>query len=57
MKLSELIEEMIQMKIGCPPEYNGWKSIQDMSKQQKRYYKHLEELKNSIDEIVNQHKE
>jgi hypothetical protein len=54
MKLSELIEEMIQMKIEGPHE---WRSMQGISMQQERYYQYLEELKNNIDEIVKQHKD
>ena len=49
MKLSELIEELIDLKIEGPPENNGWQSIKDVAAAQERYYQRMSELREAID--------
>lgn len=52
MKLSEIIEEFVDMKIDGPPIGNGWMSIEAEANHRNNYFERLQELRDAIDNAV-----
>jgi hypothetical protein len=49
MKLSELIEEFIEMKIQGEPQGSEWRSLRDNAEQRVHWNNYLQELRDKID--------
>ena len=52
MKLSELIEEFIEMKIEGEPEATEWRYFDADTEARMRWRDRLRELRNAIDEAI-----
>lgn len=50
MKLSELLEEFVDLKIQGCPESGNWQSIDWVADQRRNYYDRLAQLKTLIDQ-------
>lgn len=53
MKLLELIDEYIDLKIAGYPQSAGWQSIYSVASAERQYWERLQELRDLIDISVN----